>query len=90
MSKKPKPLTNKAGEVRELSRADFRRALPAHKVLPELAAIYRKERGRPQGSTKTPISLRIDNEVLAFFKSKGAGWQTRIDAALKAIVEAAR
>lgn len=90
MKRKPKPLTNKEGEVRELTRADFRRARPMREVLPKLAAAYRKERGRPTGSTKTPVSIRLDNDVLEFFKSKGAGWQTRIGDALRAIVDATR
>ncbi len=89
MKKKQNPLTDKAGEVRELTRADFGRARPMREVLPKLAADYRKSGGRPAGSTKTPVSIRLDDDVLAFFKSKGAGWQTRIGRVLKAFVEAA-
>jgi uncharacterized protein (DUF4415 family) len=40
-------------------------------------------RGRPAGSTKTQIALRVDNHVLNAFKSTGKGWQTRINDALK-------
>ncbi|MFA4846470.1 MAG: BrnA antitoxin family protein, partial [Patescibacteria group bacterium] len=40
--------------------------------------------------TKTPVSIRLDDDVLAFFKSKGAGWQTRISDALRAIMNAAQ
>ena len=29
---------------------------------------------------KTPVSIRIDPDILAFFKSKGRGYQTRINA----------
>lgn len=42
-------------------------------------------RGRPIGSgTKSQISLRIDTDVLEFFKAQGAGWQTKINATLRA------
>ncbi len=35
-------------------------------------------RGRPIGSgTKSQVSLRIDTDVLEFFKAQGAGWQTK-------------
>jgi uncharacterized protein (DUF4415 family) len=34
--------------------------------------------------------LRIDAEVLEWFKAQGAGYQTRINAVLKAYREAAR
>ena len=40
-------------------------------------------RGRPRGSTKTLISLRIDTATLEAFRAQGAGWQSRINAALK-------
>jgi hypothetical protein len=36
MKKKQRPLTNKAGEVRELTARDFARMRPAQDVLPEL------------------------------------------------------
>jgi len=46
-------------------------------------------RGRPTGSgRKTQTTVRISNEVLAFFRASGPGWQTRMDAALKKYVAA--
>ena len=48
----------------------------------ELAQMRRP--GRPLGSgSKVQITLRIDEDVLAKFKASGAGWQTRINDALK-------
>ena len=41
------------------------------------------QRGRPSGSDKTQIALRIDNNVLFAFKATGKGWQTRMNDALK-------
>lgn len=38
--------------------------------------------------TKTSISLRIDQDVLDWFKSQGVGYQTRMNAVLKAFREA--
>lgn len=44
-------------------------------------------RGRPTGSgSRTQTTVRISNEVLAYFKASGAGWQTRMDAVLKKYV----
>lgn len=40
-------------------------------------------RGRPKGSTKQQISLRIDRAVLDAFRSGGPGWQSRINDALR-------
>lgn len=41
------------------------------------------QRGRPSGSDKTQIALRVDNSVLLAFKATGKGWQTRMNDALK-------
>jgi uncharacterized protein (DUF4415 family) len=39
--------------------------------------------GRPLGSgKKEQVTLRIDTETLAFYKSKGEGWQTFINQVL--------
>jgi len=44
--------------------------------------------GRPKAAvTKEPVSIPLSPEVLAYFRSTGAGWQTRIDAVLREYVE---
>lgn len=41
-------------------------------------------RGRPpSGNRKEAVSIRLSPEVLDHFRSAGAGWQTRIDEALR-------
>lgn len=43
-----------------------------------------KKRGRPVGSGgKEQIALRVDHDVLSAFRATGAGWQTRMNNALK-------
>ena len=37
---------------------------------------------------KEPVKLRIDRDVLSFFKSQGKGYQTRMNTVLKFYVEA--
>ena len=37
---------------------------------------------------KKPITLRVDRDVLEWFKSTGKGYQTRINAILRSYVEA--
>lgn len=39
--------------------------------------------GRPRGSTKEQVSLRLDKEILERFRAGGPGWQTRINDALR-------
>lgn len=83
-------LTDK--ENPELTPAEIRAMRPAAEVLPpELVAILPKRRRGQRGLQRTPVkqqvTLRLDVAVLAFFKTKGRGWQTRINKALKHIVE---
>jgi uncharacterized protein (DUF4415 family) len=48
-------------------------------------------RGRPLGSgTKEQVTLRIDKDVLDFYKSKGEGWQTFINQVLGEIKNEAK
>ncbi len=96
MKKPIRPLTNEEGEVRELTMADMRRFRPTYEVLPpELVEIIKNrkvgERGPQLAPVKKQVTLRIDQDVLAKFKDTGAGWQGRINAALrKAITKPGR
>lgn len=45
-------------------------------------------KGLQQVSGKTSISLRVDADVLAWFKARGPGYQTRINAVLRAFKDA--
>lgn len=63
---------------------------------PELAAAEVAEivrgiarRGLPAAPRKAAISLRLDAEVLDWFKAQGPGYQTRMNAVLRAFMEAA-
>ncbi len=40
----------------------------------------------PEG--KAPVTLRLDKDIIAWFKQPGPGYQTRINAVLRAFVEA--
>ncbi|MDD4962550.1 MAG: BrnA antitoxin family protein [Gallionella sp.] len=47
------------------------------------ATLTKRRAGRPLGSgNKEQVSVRFNTEVLAAFRASGAGWQTRINAAL--------
>lgn len=44
------------------------------------------ETGVPEPAT--PVHIRLDSQVLRWFKANGPGYQTRINAALRAFVQA--
>jgi len=51
------------------------------------APVLKRGRGPQAAPTKVLTSLRLDADILEFFKSKGAGYQSRINAALRMVVE---
>lgn len=42
----------------------------------------------PEG--KVPVTIRLDRDVVSFFKETGSGYQTRMNAVLRAYMEHAR
>ncbi len=51
------------------------------------APVLKRGRGPQSAPTKVLTSLRLDADILEFFKSKGVGYQSRINAALRAEVQ---
>ena len=59
-------------DTHELTQAEFARLRPL------------RPRGRPAGSgKKVQVTLRFDIEIVEAFRSEGAGWQTRMNDALR-------
>ena len=79
------PVIDGDGEVGDLSEVDPTLFKP-FSALP--ASLQAKLRGRPKASiTKERITIRLSPDVLAAFRATGAGWQTRMDAALREWIE---
>ena len=74
----------------EWTLAEMRTARPALQVIAEMfgadmAEALRRGRGRPRKATpKVNQTLRLDADVLEAFRRAGPGWQTRINAVLRA------
>ena len=66
----------------EWTKEDFARAKPLAEF-PELQAALEKKGGRPAGSNKEQIALRVDKDVVQHFRASGAGWQSRMNEALR-------
>jgi uncharacterized protein (DUF4415 family) len=50
----------------------------SHDLIAEVGSLYRP--------IKKPVTLRIDADVLAWFKKQGPGYQTRINQALRNVM----
>ena len=51
------------------------------------APVLKLGRGPQAAPTKVLTSVRLDADILEFFKAQGAGYQSRINAALRTAVE---
>ena len=73
----------------EWTEADFARARPASEVHGKaFAAGLVRRRGRPalaESDRKAKVNIRLSPDVLAALRATGAGWQTRVDQALRKV-----
>ena len=79
---KSKPLTDSAGDVRELNLKDLA-AFRSSQALPQSVRRKIGERGPQRAPTKERITIRLSRDVVERFRATGDGWQTRVDAALQ-------
>jgi len=69
----------------ELTEEMMAQAGLGHEVLPEyILAQFPRSPGRPRSpSPKVQTTLRLDAEVIDYYKTGGPGWQSRMNAALR-------
>ena len=77
----------KAVESPPLTDHILKRMRPVEKIHPDIPS---RVRGPQKASTKKSTTIRLNAEVLDFFKAQGKGWQTRINEVLKEHVDSAR
>lgn len=74
-------------EIPERTEEDFARAKPhigGKPVTWEEARAEAAKLGRPKSANpKEHVNLRLDADVVAYYRASGAGWQTRINETLR-------
>ncbi len=85
--KKLRPARSRASRADDapLTAAELRTARPAREAIPHIVAAVAR-RGRPKGQSKTQVTLRLDNDVVAKLRAAGDGWQTRVNGLLRAAI----
>ncbi|MCZ7910649.1 BrnA antitoxin family protein [Agrobacterium leguminum] len=93
-----RPLTNKEeAEIQKMIASDpdapeatdkeRAQAKPFGAVFPDLAKSIDREiarRGRPKADApKTPVTIRLDPDLVEHYKAMGKGWQSRINSDLR-------
>ena len=60
-------------DTRELTARDFAESVP-------FAEMMKRRRGRPKAAShKVPVTVRLEPDVVEFFRRSGPGWQTRMN-----------
>ncbi len=68
----------------EWTQDDFARAKRGSDIPAPIRAAFAKSKGgRPPGSNKEQVTLRLDKDILDRFRASGPGWQSRINDALR-------
>jgi uncharacterized protein (DUF4415 family) len=82
---------SRSSHVPNLAPGIVPRAEAAAAAAAEMAEVVRgiARRSVPRRRRKSAISLRVDPDVLEWFKAQGPGYQTRINAVLRAFKDAA-
>jgi uncharacterized protein (DUF4415 family) len=75
----PKKTTRQAKTAKSRKAASLRAAADGSKRSPD----WNAELYRP---IKKPVTLRLDADVIAWFKAPGRGYQTRINRALRGVM----
>ena len=83
MSKLPRPTARQKAELEALAKAPDEQI--DYSDIPPLTSEFWKvaERGRFYKPIKKSTTVRVDADVLAWLKSQGKGYQTRINAILR-------
>jgi uncharacterized protein (DUF4415 family) len=88
MPRRRPPLTDEEGEVRELTREDFKGMRPMREAMPEFIDAmeeFRRKLGRPKAEApKVHIGFRLASDVVASIKASGRGYNARVEQALRA------
>ena len=79
------------GRIKAQTDDDIRRAiLTDPDAAPEVDAAWFKSARVVMPETKQAFSLRLDREVVEWFKRQGKGYETRVNAVLRAYVNSQR
>jgi len=89
---KPASISRKSrtnlGRVRKITDLTMVRDVDAREWTPDMFARAVARKGLKALPKKSLLSLRVDSDVIEWFKAQGAGYQSRMNALLRAYMEA--
>ena len=67
-----------------LTDEEIKQLRPARELFEEIGIPMPVPRGRPKAEkVKTSVTIRLDADIVEYFKAGGAGWQTRMNEDLR-------
>lgn len=76
-----------AADIPELTEDDFKRMRPVRETHPDIVDAWNRGELRRCGPQKTPTkvatTIRLDPDIVDYFKAGGRGWQTRLNDTLR-------
>jgi uncharacterized protein (DUF4415 family) len=73
-----------------LTEADLERAIAADPDWRDVPRDWHRDAEAVMPRAKVPVSIRLDADLVAYFRGQGRGWQTRVNAILRAYANARR
>ena len=70
----------------ELDAEWFANAKPTAEVLPHILERYHRAKHEQKSATGEPVSVKIDADIAEHFRNSGAGWERRLNQALRQTV----
>jgi uncharacterized protein (DUF4415 family) len=74
----------------EWTKEMVRRAKSAQKTFPNFKFPQPRGRGPQKAPVKVQTTIRLDRDVVEYFKRRGRGWQTRLNNELRGMVSRKR
>lgn len=74
----------------EWTKAMIRRARPVSKIFPNSKFPKPRGRGPQKAPVKVQTTIRLDRDVVEYFRRQGRGWQTRLNTTLRGAVSRKR
>lgn len=65
----------------------FRKAKPSAEIIPDILERYHREQEDLKSGRKERLRILVDKDVLDYFRSEGGDWHSRINDALREVVE---
>lgn len=71
----------------ELDEEWFKEAKPSAEIIPDILERYHREQEDLRSGRKEKLRILVDKEVLDYFRNQGGDWHTKINEALRGVMD---